>query len=83
MLETFKPSIIKCDIEGAEYDLPWYLLDSYPDVRMVIMELHLTKRGHRDKARNICGDFHDMAFDFTKKPHIGEKNWTTIARFER
>lgn len=36
------PTIIKCDIEGGEYELPWELLaeDKFNFVRVVVIEVH-------------------------------------------
>jgi len=38
LLKKYKPTLIKCDIEGAEYGLDWRALPSH--VRAVCMELH-------------------------------------------
>jgi FkbM family methyltransferase len=43
VLNEHYPSVIKCDIEGGEYGLPWELLESRPYVRVVIIELHTQK----------------------------------------
>jgi FkbM family methyltransferase len=38
LLKKFKPSLIKCDIEGAEFTLDWSKLDSY--VTSLMIEIH-------------------------------------------
>lgn len=43
VLDHYDPTVIKCDIEGGEYGLPWELLESRPRVRVVIIELHTQK----------------------------------------
>jgi FkbM family methyltransferase len=43
VLNTYHPSVVKCDIEGGEYGLPWELLDKHDYVRVVIIELHTQK----------------------------------------
>jgi FkbM family methyltransferase len=43
VLNHYRPSVIKCDIEGGEYGLPWELLSKHPYVRVVIIELHTQK----------------------------------------
>jgi len=80
ILKDLKPTIIKCDIEGSEYHLPWKL---NPEVRYVVMELHLTKPGHRGLAKTTLDIFSDNGFELVNTPRIGEKNWTTIAKWRR
>ena len=82
-VSSFNPTIIKCDIEGAEYDLPWESLVNCPPVRKVVMELHLTHKGHRQRSETLINLFPYMGFRCTKSPKIGEKNWTTMAVWER
>lgn len=43
VIDHYNPTVIKCDIEGGEYSLPWELLESRPRVRVVIIELHTQK----------------------------------------
>jgi FkbM family methyltransferase len=83
VLESFAPTVIKCDIEGAEFLLPWEKLVQAAQVRLVIMELHLLKKGHRDKAREFLTKFQGMGFTCIREPRIGEKNWTALAKWKR
>jgi hypothetical protein len=82
-LSFFKPTIIKCDIEGGEYDLPWESLKDHPQIRKVIMELHLTHKGHRVRGGEMITRMTYLGYHLTKHPRIGEKNWTTMAVWER
>lgn len=43
VLDRYDPTVIKCDIEGGEYGLPWEILESRSRVRVVIIELHAQK----------------------------------------
>lgn len=45
VLKGHRPTIVKCDIEGGEYQLPWEILEEaqYRHVRVVVMELHTQK----------------------------------------
>lgn len=45
VLDTYRPTVIKCDIEGGEYGLPWELLESprYAHVRVLVIEVHTQK----------------------------------------
>jgi FkbM family methyltransferase len=43
-------TLVKCDIEGSEYDLDWRLP---PSVRGVAVELHFTRREWRDRAAPV------------------------------
>lgn len=83
VMESFHPTIIKVDIEGAEFQLPWDKLVQETQVRMVIMEVHLLKKGHRDKAREFLTKFQSMGFECVRTPTITEKNWTGLAKWIR
>jgi FkbM family methyltransferase len=84
LLYRYNPNIIKCDIEGGEYDLPWTSLSQWSSVRIVIMELHLTRKGFRERAKEMLWVFDSMGFKrYGKEPVIGEKNWTTLVRWWR
>jgi FkbM family methyltransferase len=43
ILNAYHPSVIKCDIEGGEYGLPWELLDKHREVRVLVIEVHTQK----------------------------------------
>lgn len=77
------PTIIKCDIEGGEYQLPWECLAEHNQVRMVIMELHLTHKGHREEGKRMIDRMQKTGFTIMRYPLIGEQNWTAMARWER
>jgi FkbM family methyltransferase len=83
VLAEFKPTVIKCDIEGGEFLLPWAVVAQAPQIRLVIMELHLLKKGHRDMARGIMAKFLEWGFTCVREPKITEKNWTTLAYWKR
>jgi FkbM family methyltransferase len=83
VVESFKPSVTKCDIEGAEFWLPWDKLASAPQVRLVVMELHLLKKGHREKVQEFLDTFQRLGFNCTRQPKVTEKNWTTLACWTR
>lgn len=50
VLARAQPSVVKCDIEGAEFDLPWFDLRDFPRVREVIMEVHLGRKSWRERG---------------------------------
>jgi len=83
VMDNFHPTVIKCDIEGAEFLLPWEKVIQETQVRLVIMELHLLKKGHRDKAREFLTKFQGMGFECIRQPTITEKNWTGLAKWKR
>lgn len=77
-----RPTVIKCDIEGAEYDLGWDVLTEVQP-RLVVMELHLTRRGYRQKAVEMIKLFDRLGFVRLRQPKIGLKNWTTLVSWRR
>lgn len=79
-LNRVKPSILKIDCEGAEYD---FLTDPLPEfVKEVAIEIHLTKKIWRmEKAQKLIDLF--AGWEIIKTPVIGEKNWYTIGGFKR
>ena len=84
LIGMFGPTIIKCDIEGGEYSLPWEVLGhSTSKVRLVVMELHLTHKGHREESLRLIERMHALGFKQSKAPKVGEKNWTTLATWAR
>ena len=80
VLENLKPSTIKMDCEGAEYDLLQKPLPDY--VKKITMEIHFSKKHWRnDLANKLISLFNDWKVH--KKPLIGDKNWHTIGAWYR
>lgn len=73
---------IKCDCEGAEYEFldgDW-LWDN--GVTQVAAEIHLSRREWRDiQAPALVASY--ASWEVVRVPHIGPKNWTTIAGWQR
>lgn len=82
LLEKIEPTVVKIDIEGAEYDFNYSLLSS-TKVRLVIMELHLTKKGFPEKAREVVAQLSASGFTAVKVPSFEGKRWTTIGTWIR
>ena len=79
-MERIKPNIIKMDVEGAEYDLLKTPLPHY--VKKITIELHLNKNQWRyEDAPELIDKFKN--WKCIREPIIGEKNWHTIAKYER
>ena len=80
VLENLKPSTIKMDCEGAEYDLLQKPLPDY--VKKITIEIHFSKKHWRnDLAHKLISLFDDWKIH--KKPLIGDKNWHTIGAWYR
>ncbi len=81
LLETRKPTKIKMDCEGAEYEL---LADLLPEhVKAIVLEFHLQKKGERDNARALHESLKSQFAQVVKEPKITEKNWITIGAYRR
>lgn len=80
-------TILKVDVEGAEFELPW--ADVLPGkVRKIVIEFHLqgksaAGRPRRQLATEAVNYFTTLGFTPTRPPVFTEKNWTTLAVFER
>lgn len=79
LLKTHKPSRLKVDCEGAEYDFVTEPLPRY--VKQVAMEIHLNKKIWRERAEALVGLFAD--WEVIKAPNIGPRNWHTIGGWSR
>ena len=80
ILDDLKPSTVKMDCEGSEFDL---LTKPLPEcVEKITVEIHFRKKKWRGKpARDLIDLF--SKWEMVKEPTIGEKNWTTIGAWQR
>jgi len=81
MLKKYKPSVIKMDIEGAEYELLERPLPEF--VKQLAMEIHLNKRGFKREAKKLIQSLADQGFRILKEPKLSKKRWATTASFKR
>jgi len=75
--------ILKCDIEGAEFELPWEesLLGS--DLEMVVMEAHLTRKKWRfEQFPELLQQFHRAGFTVDDAT-IPKKAWHVVRTWWR
>ena len=79
-LHKYKPSVLKIDCEGGEYDILRIPLPNF--VKQVTVEIHLTKKEWRNyKSTKLLKLF--QGWKVHKEPVIGEKNWHTIGAWYR
>jgi len=82
LFERFHPSIIKCDVEGSEYDILSGL--QIPEsVGQIGIEFHFGKKGWRDAANAIRNALVKQGFMTTFVDYAQNKRWTQIAYFKR
>ncbi|MFA5035675.1 MAG: FkbM family methyltransferase [Candidatus Izemoplasmatales bacterium] len=82
VLEDIQPTIIKCDVEGAEYDI----FDSLklPDcVRQIIIEFHFGHKEWRDNANLIQKNLKKQGFKFDEVDCTQDKLWIRVMYFKR
>lgn len=80
LLERYRPTLLKVDIEGGEYALAAELGSLPGHVRGIAMELHLTRKAWRERdAPAMIGALAAQGFMPVRPPRVGEKNWTTMA----
>ena len=79
-LHKYKPSVLKIDCEGGEYDILRIPLPNF--VKQVTVEIHLKKIEWRNyKSTKLLKLF--QGWKVHKEPVIGEKNWHTIGAWYR
>jgi FkbM family methyltransferase len=77
-----KPSVIKIDCEGAEYEfLDPTLIPECTDE--VIMEYHLNRKGQREAATRLHTEFMNLGWTCVKIPRLGTGAWHTMAHYVR
>jgi FkbM family methyltransferase len=80
MLQEFKPSVMKIDVEGAEYDLLQTKIPKY--IKHVAVEWHLTKASHREEAIQYHAALMSE-FDSPKEPDFTTGAWTQMGIYTR
>lgn len=80
LLKQYKPSVIKLDVEGAEY---FILTKPLPKcVKEVTVEIHFGKKINREVyAPQLISLFKDWVC--VKSPKLEGNNWTTIGAWKR
>lgn len=75
-----RPSVIKIDCEGCEYDL--LLNHGLPRyVKQIALEIHLNKKEWREKWFKMLDFFAD--WECVKEPYDTGKNWATVGGWRR
>jgi FkbM family methyltransferase len=82
LLSQEKPSVVKIDVEGAEYDLLKTKLPKF--VEHLAVEWHLTKRGHRE----LASKYHyalvtEHKFHAMREPDFTTGAWTQMGIYAR
>lgn len=84
MLETYKPTLLKMDIEGGEYELASVLANLPSSIRGIAIELHHKSDEHRNVAAPaIVESFMAQSFTVVRKQTIGVKNWCSVGVYLR
>lgn len=83
LLSKYHPTIIKCDTEGAEYDIFNSLV--VPDsVKQIAMEFHFGHKEWRDKANEIQASLIKQGFTVpVAHDYTSNKNWIMVQFFKR
>lgn len=84
LLSVYKPTIIKCDIEGAEYDIFNSELKLPEFVKQIIIEFHFGRKEFRYLANVIISMLQSQGFTSSDTSDMRDnKNWTRVIYFER
>jgi FkbM family methyltransferase len=79
LIAVYRPTVLKVDIEGGEYDLDWDL----PGIRAVAAELHFFRKAWRAEARRVVRAIEDQGFRPTVPPRDTGKNRRTVGVWHR
>ncbi|MFA5036788.1 MAG: FkbM family methyltransferase [Candidatus Izemoplasmatales bacterium] len=82
ILEDIQPTVIKCDVEGAEYDI-FDNLKLPPCVKQIIMEFHFGHKEWRDNANLIQKNLKKQGFKFDEIDCTQDKLWIRVMYFKR
>jgi len=84
LLSVYKPTIIKCDIEGAEYDIFNSELKLPDFVKQIIIEFHFGRKKFRTLANITIANLQSQGFTPSDTSNMNDnKNWTRVIYFER
>lgn len=85
VLDDVDPTVVKCDIEGGEYLLPWEVIEQRENIRVVIIELHTQKPEMREYlAPALMALMQTMGFSqVTNVSNEFKSNWPKRVIWER
>jgi FkbM family methyltransferase len=72
LLTDYKPTMIKCDTEAAEYEYDWSNLPTH--VHSVMLELHLMSKAKTEKARNLVNSLKSQGYEILDE----DKLWDLV-----
>ena len=83
IVRLYEPSIMKVDIEGAEYGI--FTHYTFPDhVRKIAMEIHFGRREWRyERAPLLVENLRKQGFKAARQPAMQGKQWATVGVWRR
>lgn len=69
LIETYRPTVIKVDIEGGEYYLDWDALREQPP-RLIHLEQHMMKSNHREQSIDLYDRLLAMGYKSDGAPNF-------------
>ncbi|NIU83377.1 MAG: FkbM family methyltransferase [Candidatus Thorarchaeota archaeon] len=81
ILSAYRPTVIKMDVEGAEYEL---LVTELPQcVKEIIIEFHFTKKGDAEKCYDRIKGLNEQGFKQVQRAKIDPDLRHTISHLRR
>ncbi len=81
LVAEYKPTVIKCDVEGSEFSWSW---ENLPDhVRSIGIEFHTRRDLNRDKAKAIVATLEAQGFRPVNRLNMNSNFSAIIAYFTR
>ena len=74
LLGQVRPTVLKADIEGAEYGLDWSAVPG-SSVKALALGLHQIEAGHSDRAVQLREQIRSWGWTELRAPNVGNKAW--------
>lgn len=79
-LRRYRPTVVKVDIEGGEYEIPLRFADH---VRSLCIEFHLKRKEWRERTLVLIAEVEAQGFVAVRAPALGTRAWDALGIWKR
>ena len=84
LLDTYQPTLVKCDIEGGEYALADELASLPRFVKALTVEFHMNAMPDaRERARDLDARIQQSGLEYVAGPKNLDKSWFVLRTYRR